>query len=36
MVIPQKTKKRKIALFAGDKNMLVHKEWIDGFCAGAE
>jgi ABC-type sugar transport system substrate-binding protein len=36
MVIPQKTKKRKIALFAGDKNMLVHKECIDGFCAGAE
>jgi DNA-binding LacI/PurR family transcriptional regulator len=35
MVIPGKTKKRKIALFAGDKNMLVHKECIDGFYAGA-
>jgi DNA-binding LacI/PurR family transcriptional regulator len=35
MVVPGKFKKRKIALFAGDKNMLVHKECIEGFYAGA-
>jgi DNA-binding LacI/PurR family transcriptional regulator len=36
MVIPKKTKKQKIALFVGDKNMLVHKECIEGFYTGAE
>ncbi|MDR1287524.1 MAG: LacI family transcriptional regulator [Treponema sp.] len=36
MVIPGKTRKKKIALFPGDKNMLVHRECIEGFYADAE
>ncbi|MDR3139365.1 MAG: LacI family transcriptional regulator [Treponema sp.] len=35
MVIPGKTRKKKIALFPGDKNMLVHRECIEGFYADA-
>ncbi|GHU67536.1 LacI family transcriptional regulator [Spirochaetia bacterium] len=35
MVINDKTRKRKVALFAGDKGMLVHRECIEGFSADA-
>jgi LacI family transcriptional regulator len=36
LVIPARAKSRKIALFAGDKKMLVHRECIEGFSADAE
>jgi LacI family transcriptional regulator len=36
LVIPAGAKSRKIALFAGDKKMLVHRECIEGFSADAE
>jgi LacI family transcriptional regulator len=36
LAIPAGAKSRKIALFAGDKKMLVHRECIEGFSADAE
>jgi ribose transport system substrate-binding protein len=36
MVISARSRKRKIALFVGDKHMLVHRECIEGFYENAK